>query len=100
MYYQLNSTSTEEFRDEKTYKIKQLVHCYSVQCVVMCKYCTNFGNIRSSRCPALWFNDNRVVKAIETWNKDVAERTYLPGGTGMIGVFKLYKVMKTSNVVF
>ena len=83
-----------------TYKIKQLIDCYSVQCVVMCKHCTNFGNMGLSRRLGLWLNDNRAVKAIEARNKHVTERTYLPGGTGLIGVFKLYKVMRKSNVVF
>ena len=28
------------------------------------------------------------------------EWTYLPGGTGMLGMFEMYKVMMTSNVYF
>lgn len=100
MYCQLNSASTEESRDEKTHEIKQLVDRYSVQGVVMCEHCTNFGNMRSSRRLASWFNGDRAVKAIEAWNKHVTEGPHLPGGTGMIGMFELYKVMRTSNVDF
>ena len=35
---------------------------------------------------------------MEVWNKHITEGSYLPGGTGMIGMFKLYKVMQSSTV--
>ena len=59
----------------------------------MCKYCMTFGNMRSLRRLASWFDGDRLVKAVEVCVIHVTKGSYLPGGTGMIVMFELCKVM-------
>ena len=99
MYYQPKSALIEESRDEKTHKIKQLIDCYSVLGVIIYEHCTTVGNMRLSRRLVSRFNNDRAVKVIEAWSKRVTD-AMLPGDTGMIGVFELYNLMRTSNVIF